>query len=112
MALDIRPTEHGLGSDGSPFDLAVFMARVRPKWQQHAACKGHPPEWWHPEANDDAARDRAKQICYRCAVRSECLNHSMENPEAGIWGGLTEKERKDLRKALRRNPWLEMGDVG
>ena len=40
---------------------------------------------------------RAKQVCAECPVRRECLDYSLRvNERLGIWGGLTEIERRDL----------------
>lgn len=100
---DVRPTEFGANSEGSPFDIVAFLVAVRPKWQRQAACIGYPPEWWWPEANEDVNKKRALEICRRCPVRSECLEHGLDNrDEVGIWGGLTERQRKALRKTIRQ----------
>jgi hypothetical protein len=40
---------------------------------------------------------RAKAICRDCAVRRECLDYAMSIRELhGIWGGLTEAERRSV----------------
>ena len=46
------------------------------------------------------ARSRdAKRICAQCTVKSECLEYALKNDERfGIWGGLSERERRRLRK--------------
>lgn len=39
-------------------------------------------------------------MCSVCIVQEECLNHAMEELEQfGLWGGLTERERRNMRKA-------------
>ena len=39
-------------------------------------------------------------MCDGCAVRIECLEYALENDERfGIWGGLSERERRRLKKA-------------
>jgi len=41
----------------------------------------------------------AKRVCESCPVREECLKYAMDNDERfGIWGGLSERERRRLRK--------------
>jgi WhiB family redox-sensing transcriptional regulator len=52
-----------------------------------------------PESRDD--RDereaRAKLICHECHVQGECLDFALRVREPhGIWGGLTESERRAL----------------
>ncbi|MFE2850211.1 WhiB family transcriptional regulator [Streptomyces lavendulae] len=45
---------------------------------------------------------RAKRVCTGCPVRTECLTEALDNRiEFGIWGGMTERERRAL---LRRRP--------
>ncbi|MEU8759732.1 WhiB family transcriptional regulator [Streptomyces sp. NPDC048659] len=59
------------------------------------------------EAADDlfvegAAQNRAKALCFGCPVRAECLAHALdERIEHGVWGGMTERERRAL---LKRRP--------
>lgn len=40
----------------------------------------------------------ARTVCGRCAVRTECLAHAYRHNERGIWGGTTDKERKQANK--------------
>lgn len=43
-------------------------------------------------------------MCRSCAVRDDCLTWAMETREPwGVWGGLTERERKLLRRYTRTN---------
>ncbi|MGH3321327.1 MAG: WhiB family transcriptional regulator [Streptosporangiaceae bacterium] len=61
-----------------------------------ALCIGVDPEAWFAE--DSAAVSAAKAICSRCPVRRECLVWALETGEPhGVWGGLTEQERAELR---------------
>lgn len=46
----------------------------------------------------------AKELCNQCDVKNECLEAALERDEKfGIWGGLTERERKRLRRSRRQN---------
>lgn len=46
----------------------------------------------------------AKAICAVCEVRAECLDWAIEHSEKyGIWGGLSERERRHIRR--RNNAW-------
>ncbi|PDQ36194.1 MAG: sporulation protein [Candidatus Lumbricidophila eiseniae] len=75
-------------SDVSPDVLA---------WQTDALCAQTDPEAFFPEKGG-STRD-AKKICAGCEVRSECLEYALSNDERfGIWGGLSERERRKLRK--------------
>ena len=41
----------------------------------------------------------AKKICTGCEVKAECLEYALANDERfGIWGGLSERERRRLRR--------------
>lgn len=41
----------------------------------------------------------AKSVCAGCAVRGPCLEEALANGEVyGIWGGLTERERRRFRR--------------
>ena len=78
-----------------------------------ALCAQSDPEQWFPtnetpqaallphDGDEVAQRTaaKAKAICARCTVRLECLQEAMDNKiDHGIWGGLSVKERRKLRK--------------
>lgn len=66
-------------------------------WQADALCAQTDPEAFFPEKGG-STRD-AKKVCGSCRVKSECLDYALENDERfGIWGGLSERERRRLRK--------------
>ncbi|AIC47915.1 WhiB family transcriptional regulator [Rhodoluna lacicola] len=66
-------------------------------WQADALCSQTDPEAFFPEKGG-STRD-AKRICSGCEVKAECLEYALENDERfGIWGGLSERERRKLKK--------------
>lgn len=66
-------------------------------WQTDSLCAQTDPEAFFPEKGG-STRD-AKKICGSCEVRTECLEYALSNDERfGIWGGLSERERRKLRK--------------
>lgn len=66
-------------------------------WQADALCAQTDPEAFFPEKGG-STRD-AKKVCGACNVRSQCLEYALSNDERfGIWGGLSERERRRLRK--------------
>lgn len=66
-------------------------------WQSDALCAQTDPEAFFPEKGG-STRD-AKKICATCEVRAQCLEYALQNDERfGIWGGLSERERRKLRK--------------
>lgn len=66
-------------------------------WQADSLCTQTDPEAFFPEKGG-STRD-AKRICAECTVRSECLEYALANDERfGIWGGLSERERRKFRR--------------
>ena len=66
-------------------------------WQTDSLCAQTDPEAFFPEKGG-STRD-AKKICASCEVRAQCLEYALANDERfGIWGGLSERERRKLRK--------------
>jgi WhiB family redox-sensing transcriptional regulator len=66
-------------------------------WQEQALCAQTDPEAFFPEKG--GSTKEAKQVCAGCEVRSECLEYALEHDERwGIWGGLSERERRRLRR--------------
>ena len=70
-----------------------------PGWQEQALCAQTDPEAFFPEKGGSTRE--AKRICSGCEVRAECLEYALANDERfGIWGGLSERERRRLRRAV------------
>jgi WhiB family redox-sensing transcriptional regulator len=72
-------------------------------WHQHAACREVGTEVFFLESGANAVDiAAAKQICAGCPVRATCLADAIERGERfGIWGGLTERERRALGHRAR-----------
>ena len=70
-------------------------------WREQAACRGADPDLFFPVKGGTAQHEvvvRAKAICALCPVSDACLDHALAHGERqGIWGGLTERERRPLR---------------
>jgi WhiB family transcriptional regulator, redox-sensing transcriptional regulator len=75
-------------------------------WLSDAACIGEDPELFFPIGTSTPAAvqtARAKSVCRSCPVRAECLEWSLVTyQDAGVWGGLDEEERREIRRARRR----------
>jgi WhiB family redox-sensing transcriptional regulator len=66
-------------------------------WQERSLCAQTDPEAFFPEKGGSTRE--AKKVCVGCEVRSECLEYALANDERfGIWGGLSERERRKLKK--------------
>lgn len=78
-------------------------------WEDHAACHGSVAAlFFAPDAEHELQRElreeAAKLICVGCPVRSRCLESAMgADIRYGLWGGLTEAERRiERRRRARR----------
>ena len=66
-------------------------------WQADALCAQTDPEAFFPEKGGSTRE--AKRVCQSCDVRAECLEYALAHDERfGIWGGLSERERRKLKK--------------
>jgi WhiB family transcriptional regulator, redox-sensing transcriptional regulator len=85
------------------------------EWVHRARCKDEDPELFFPIGTTGPAAsqtDAAKAICMQCEVRTECLEWAMATgQDAGVWGGLSEDERRALRRARRRNELSRLAAV-
>jgi WhiB family redox-sensing transcriptional regulator len=72
------------------------------EWWSRAACQHVDPDLFFPISATGPARAQltgAKAVCARCPVRRDCLRYALAaGPVQGIWGGLSEDERRLLRQ--------------
>ncbi|MFW5416618.1 WhiB family transcriptional regulator [Nocardiopsis sp. CNT-189] len=77
-------------------------------WRHHAACRDEDPELFFPIGDSGPALmqiEEAKEVCAACPVSSACLRWALETgQDGGVWGGMSEQERRSLRR--RRNAGL------
>jgi len=73
------------------------------RWQAQAACAGELAPLFYPPMRPEkklariARESKAKSICATCLVRTHCLEYALANNERyGVWGGLTDVERRAL----------------
>jgi len=75
-------------------------------WRHRAACLTEDPELFFPIGNTGPALqqiDDAKAVCRRCDVSDACLKWAIETgQDAGVWGGLSEDERRALKRRTAR----------
>jgi WhiB family redox-sensing transcriptional regulator len=71
-------------------------------WRLDALCAETDPEAFFPEKGGSTRE--AKRVCTGCEVRAECLEFALASDERfGIWGGLSERERRRLRLQRRES---------
>lgn len=75
-------------------------------WRSRSACLDENPELFFPIGTTGPAVtqvDEAKRVCGQCEVRAQCLAWALEeNQDHGVWGGLSEDERRSLRRRTAR----------
>jgi WhiB family redox-sensing transcriptional regulator len=77
-----------------------------PQWASRGACRGqNMTRLFFPGVGEPT--DQAKAVCASCPVITECRTHALEQGEKfGIWGGLSEAQRKEIRSGrVRRQSW-------
>jgi WhiB family redox-sensing transcriptional regulator len=80
-------------------------------WARRAACLGLPTDTFFPD--DPADADIARAVCQRCPVRDDCAAYALAIPAlAGIWGGLTEADRRRIRRRHGRGHHHQHGHAG
>lgn len=93
-----------------PLDVGAFffltLAHIPPlgEWAKRSACATAETEVFFPGYSNGRPdrTEEAKAFCAECPVQSECRQYALRYPSLrGIWGGLTEKERKNHRRRLR-----------
>lgn len=71
-------------------------------WHDKAKCKGWDPDIFYPDRGVPSSS--AKAICNECAVQLDCLEFALTRDEHfGIWGGLSERERRKLYRERQRS---------
>ncbi|HVL28940.1 MAG TPA: WhiB family transcriptional regulator [Acidimicrobiales bacterium] len=69
-------------------------------WRDQAACRGLDTDVFFPLTDEEAGE--AKAVCATCPVRELCLEYALvTRQDDGVWGGLTETERRRLRRRRR-----------
>jgi WhiB family redox-sensing transcriptional regulator len=69
-------------------------------WRDDAICSSTDPEAFYPDKGN-SSRD-AKTICALCPVQPDCLDYALRRDERfGVWGGLSERERRSLKRQRR-----------
>lgn len=102
---DVRDID-GIGGDASARPVLSLIDGfgdpsdgVDEQWQERALCAQTDPEAFFPEKGGSTRE--AKRICLGCEVRDECLEYALANDERfGIWGGLSERERRRLKRGI------------
>ena len=88
----------GFAGQGIAGLMGIGLEADAQSWQEQALCAETDPEAFFPEKGGSTRE--AKKICTGCEVKAQCLEYALANDERfGIWGGLSERERRRLRRA-------------
>lgn len=94
-------------SDAAVIEL-ISMLETQPQpfaedWYSRALCPETDPEAFYPEKGGSTAE--AKKICRGCPVKDQCLQWALDHDERfGVWGGLSDRERRRLKRSADRQP--------
>jgi WhiB family redox-sensing transcriptional regulator len=69
-----------------------------PEWMRQGTCSGGDGELWF--SIDPTDREYAKAVCADCPVLTQCAEWGMRE-QYGVWGGMTEAERRSVRRRNR-----------
>lgn len=76
-------------------------------WRHQAICRDEDPELFFPVGTTGPALlqiAEAKAVCRRCPVATQCLQWALASgQDAGVWGGMSEDERRALKRRTRVN---------
>lgn len=83
--------------------LSGFDDTMRePRDYEAPLCAQVGGDTWFPEKGGDSTSTlRAIRICQKCIHQSECAEWGIKYERHGIWGGLSAKERKGIRRKRR-----------
>lgn len=66
-------------------------------WRERANCHGVATDLFFPTRGDMRTQEQAVAVCRMCEVRAECFRYGMDHFERGVWGGTTERQRRQIR---------------
>jgi WhiB family redox-sensing transcriptional regulator len=83
-------------------DVRTGYHQARPatdlSWMDDAACRGMYGLFFTERGE---STNQAKAVCARCPVREQCGDYGM-GEKFGIWGGLSERERRRIRSGRQK----------
>lgn len=81
---------------------SLALGAAEHRWRDHALCRDTDPQLFFPVGTTGLALaqvEQAKAVCTECTVQTSCLDYAMTtNQDSGIWGGLSEEERRTIRR--------------
>ena len=94
-----------LGDEVAVLEPALAWSMFTASRQTPARCRNVDTALFFPARGDNLSVRVAKQLCSTCPVRGECLDYARDAGEKlGVWGGLTERQRRKLRARVNVVP--------
>lgn len=94
--------------------MTYTLARRPPEWMADGLCAQTDPDLFYPDLSSPSRF--AKRVCNGngpdgdpdmplrapCPVKDKCLAYALDNNEKyGVWGGTSERERREMRRKMR-----------
>lgn len=84
----------------------IPLTLERDEWRKLSACRDTDPNLFFPVGTTGPALEQianAKSVCGTCDVQGLCLEYAIStNQDSGVWGGTSEEERRQMRRARQR----------
>jgi WhiB family transcriptional regulator, redox-sensing transcriptional regulator len=97
-----NPSSHTPVSAAADAPVSEGWADVPEAWMAHGVCRTIDPAMFFP--SDGSGVERARRICATCSVTADCLAYALrERIDHGVWGGTSERERRRILRAQRRD---------
>lgn len=88
---------------------------ARTDWRHNAACQQEDPELFFPRGETGPSIsqiEEATAVCRRCPVVDACALWALETrQDAGVWGGLSETERRRIHRRRGEYPEATYGQL-
>ncbi|HEX4902446.1 MAG TPA: WhiB family transcriptional regulator [Acidimicrobiales bacterium] len=85
---------------------SIPVSLDRDEWRQFAECRDTDPDLFFPVGTTGPALEQianAKAVCRTCEVQGLCLEYAIStNQDSGVWGGTSEEERRQMRRARQQ----------
>ena len=81
-------------SDAENLDIQQLIRGNYEEWKQYGNCKDSDLDIFFSDDMHDVKI--AKSICENCPVKDPCLAYAIRNRARGIWGGTSERQRRNM----------------
>jgi WhiB family redox-sensing transcriptional regulator len=102
--VQVTASSRGISEAMMELEDAFKLADPDDSWVDKAKCHAGDGIKWFPDQGERMQTKIAKEYCFDCQVKAECLSYAMKNEIIhGIWGGKSAYERKIIFKSRKYN---------